>query len=171
MRPSRLTTKKNPSRAWTGRRMGEVNGNPIVCVDCEEKSLSVWLCVYCSPLAAWAPVPLSPPPPGYWKRCRSSEPHHLEREELLSLSGGNKHTDMLNVSNHIKQLYCCNNYAVVLKSRNANNPDKIRHCVFHPSTVETGLKVSRTCWNTDICYSLKYIYIYIQTCDQTLVQV
>lgn len=34
------------------------------------------------PLAAWAPTPLSPPVPGYWRRCRSSAPHHLEKGGL-----------------------------------------------------------------------------------------
>ncbi len=73
--------------------------NQTLCVEWGAKmkktTSCVWSCMYCSPLAAWAPVPLSPPAPGYWRRCRSSAPHHLETEELLSLSGGNKHKCVL----------------------------------------------------------------------------
>lgn len=57
------------------------------------------LCAYIVlPLAAWAPAPLSPPAPGYWRRCRSSAPHHLEKGGLLFLSGGGRHTqETLNI--------------------------------------------------------------------------
>ena len=77
------------------------NGGVCVCV-----------CVCdCSPLAAWAPVPLSPPAPGYWRRCRSSAPHHLETEELLSLSGGNKKPEFKKTAyRRHKQCFHCRNF-------------------------------------------------------------
>lgn len=53
------------------------------------------VCVCCSPRAAWAPVPLSPLAPGYWRRCHSSAPHHPETEELLSLSRGDEHVSKI----------------------------------------------------------------------------
>lgn len=73
---------------WTG---GQERSDCVYWTGIKNFFKNLLLYMYSSPLAAWAPVPLSPPAPGYWRRCRSSAPRHLETEELLSLLGGNKH--------------------------------------------------------------------------------